>query len=231
MFENPRSGRRPAYKYDRTDVLLLGGGALFVLVGVALALGAWLDSARKPVETAIKPAAEVRPRAFVPPTTKPDTTSATKVPAGITAPVVAAPPPTRDSAATVRPSPAPKAAPTPVIPGPTPSVQPSPAPTAPTDTIAASTPQTVAASAATKLPAVPQPAAGQYLVQVGSFGQQQNADRFAAEVRTQGYTVTVQGAGALYRVLVGGFASRPEDSAARDSLARALHITPKIFPK
>lgn len=71
-------------------------------------------------------------------------------------------------------------------------------------------------------PEAAKPAAGGWMVQLGSFSQRANADRLAAQVRQKGFAASVQGgggaSGTLFRVRVG-----PErDKAAAEDLARRL---------
>ena len=90
---------------------------------------------------------------------------------------------------------------------PMPTPLPSPAPPAPP---VAQTPPPAAAHAGSATPMArpitPPPAAGGWVVQLGSFANEANAERLAQQVRGQGFTVSVsQGSSGrrLYRVRVG----------------------------
>jgi len=71
----------------------------------------------------------------------------------------------------------------------------------------------------------PPPEGPVYLVQVGAFRVQGNAERLADRLRGKGYLVRIverpQGGGVLHRVLVEGFGSRDEALSARDRIARS----------
>jgi cell division septation protein DedD len=67
--------------------------------------------------------------------------------------------------------------------------------------------------------------AGTWSVQLGTFGQQPNADRLRAQVEALGYAVTLEpiarDSGAMYRVRAVGFGNRDEAQRAADKIASA----------
>ncbi len=69
-------------------------------------------------------------------------------------------------------------------------------------------------------------------VQVGAFSQSKNAARLAGTVRDGGFgpVRVVKGGDGLFRVMVGGFASRDRAEAAGDSLGAALGLGFSVVP-
>ena len=82
-------------------------------------------------------------------------------------------------------------------------------------------------------PATEQPAAaansstGMWAVQLGSFGNQQNAERLAADLRKQGFAAFLSqlstGSGELHRVRIGPQKDRESAEAMAERLAKAGH--------
>ena len=82
-------------------------------------------------------------------------------------------------------------------------------------------------------PAAQQPApagdspTGMWAVQLGSFGNQQNAERLAADLRKQGFAAFLSqlstGSGELHRVRIGPQKDRESAEAMAERLARAGH--------
>jgi len=82
-------------------------------------------------------------------------------------------------------------------------------------------------------PATQQPAAtansstGMWAVQLGSFGNQQNAERLAADLRKQGFAAFLSqlstGSGELHRVRIGPQKDRESAEAMAERLAKADH--------
>jgi DedD protein len=82
-------------------------------------------------------------------------------------------------------------------------------------------------------PATQQPAAtansstGMWAVQLGSFGNQQNAERLAADLRKQGFAAFLSqlstGSGELHRVRIGPQKDRESAEAMAERLAKAGH--------
>jgi len=114
--------------------------------------------------------------------------------------------------------PEPRSAPPPALPAaPESAAVPEPAPVAP--------PAAPPAPARTTPPPASQPAAAQegWVVQLGSFGREDNAGRLAAEVRAAGYEVWIlplkSDGGTLYRVRVGPVA---QERSEAEQLARRL---------
>ena len=95
---------------------------------------------------------------------------------------------------------------------------PSPTPPPPAAPSAAATHATPAAAGAT--PVASAEGSGAYVVQLGSFASQANADRLARQVRSQGFPVSVSRStsGRLYRVRVGP----ARDRATASELAQQL---------
>ena len=101
---------------------------------------------------------------------------------------------------------------------------PTPAPAPSSTAAAAPAPSPPAAAAEPEPEPEPEPAsAGSWAVQVGSFSSRANADRLSEWCREQGYGVRVlsgqDGAGTLYRVRVGPYASRGDARSAVAELA------------
>jgi DedD protein len=89
----------------------------------------------------------------------------------------------------------------------------------------ASTSAPTTRTASTTSPPKPQPAAaagGGWAVQLGSFGEEENARRLAARVKTYGYKADVSnvraGGRSLYRVRIGPISARGEADAAASAL-------------
>jgi DedD protein len=105
----------------------------------------------------------------------------------------------------------------------TPEPEPEPAPE----------PQPQAAKPEAAKPAVQQPAAatesptGMWAVQLGSFGNQQNAERLAADLRKQGFAAFLSqlstDSGQLHRVRIGPQKDRESAEAMAARLAKAGH--------
>ncbi len=74
---------------------------------------------------------------------------------------------------------------------------------------------------------------GMWAVQLGSFGNQENAERLAAELRQQGHAAflsqVMTGNGQLHRVRVGPQADRASADAVAETLKRAGHDV-KVLP-
>jgi cell division septation protein DedD len=73
--------------------------------------------------------------------------------------------------------------------------------------------------------APPKQTQNNYWIQVGAFSSQQNANAIAEEYKNKGYNAVVLAPSSsdrskLYRVRLGGYASREEAETARDKLAR-----------
>ena len=75
--------------------------------------------------------------------------------------------------------------------------------------------------------AAPKSATGMWAVQLGSFGNQQNAERLAADLRKQGYAAFLSqlstGSGQLHRVRIGPQKDRESAEAMAARLAKAGH--------
>jgi DedD protein len=144
-------------------------------------------------------------------TTPPDQVSLPAVSAPTAAP---APAPTTTAA-----SPAP--APTPSAP--TPAIT-APAPTAPREAASAAAPSQTAAPPPTSAPVVvsPKPARGSFAVQLGSFSNQDNAQRLVGEMKAKGFSAFIapitSGGRELYRVRIGP----TSDRAGAEALAVKL---------
>ncbi len=97
-------------------------------------------------------------------------------------------------------------------PGPEPAAKPEPAPTEP-----ATQPVTRAADSPT----------GMWAVQLGSFGNQENAERLAADLRKQGFAAFLSqlstGSGQLHRVRIGPQKDRESAEAMAQRLTKAGH--------
>lgn len=97
-------------------------------------------------------------------------------------------------------------------PGPEPAAKPDPAPTEP-----ATQPVTRAADSPT----------GMWAVQLGSFGNQENAERLAADLRKQGFAAFLSqlstGSGQLHRVRIGPQKDRESAEAMAQRLTKAGH--------
>jgi len=74
-----------------------------------------------------------------------------------------------------------------------------------------------------------------WVVQLGSFSNQKNADDLETKLRSQGYRVFVeriaaQGGQVVYRVRVGPEGQRAEAEGMRDKLAHELHLKAMVLP-
>jgi len=84
-------------------------------------------------------------------------------------------------------------------------------------------------SATKELPIAPESSTGMWAVQLGSFSNQENAERLAADLRKQGYAAFLSqldtGSGALHRVRIGPQKDRDgaESDAKSDRSVRILH--------
>lgn len=108
--------------------------------------------------------------------------------------------------------------------GPSASATPSPVmPSNPVSTQSASAPAAVGSQAST-----PASAVEGWIVQLGSFSSQANAEELVARLRKQAYQVfvekAVQGGQTIYRVRIGPQRQRADAEAIRDKLARELQL-------
>ena len=82
-------------------------------------------------------------------------------------------------------------------------------------------------SADQKLPVATQSSTGMWAVQLGSFSNQGNAERLAADLRKQGYAAFLSqvqtGSGALHRVRIGPQEDRDSTESVAASMAEAGH--------
>lgn len=110
------------------------------------------------------------------------------------------------------------ARPTPESPASAAAAKPDPAPQ---ETVAK--PEQTRAPAKAPAPAAATRDAGGWVVQLGSFGEEDNARRLAQRVSTYGYKPDISnhraGGRVMYRVRVGSYASRPQADATASSLA------------
>lgn len=104
--------------------------------------------------------------------------------------------------------------------------------------IVETTPKPVAAKPETEQPARQAPAAapsttGMWAVQLGSFGDKENAERLAADLRKQGFAAFLSqlstGNGQLHRVRIGPQKDRESAEAMAERLAKAGHKG-KVLP-
>ena len=83
-------------------------------------------------------------------------------------------------------------------------------------------PATAPAAASAAAPAVPAASAEGFVVQLAAFADDKGANALANKLKKSGYAAYVQpvetSRGTLWRVRVGGYASRPEADAARATL-------------
>ena len=112
-----------------------------------------------------------------------------------------------------------------IIPGPAPETAPEPTPE---DT----TKQVVIAPLAS--PKAESQATGRYIVQVASFGAQDNANRLATTLRGYGYSVALDSiksdVGLLHRVRVGPYATESEaDSAVGRLQSQVDNVKPRVM--
>jgi DedD protein len=82
-------------------------------------------------------------------------------------------------------------------------------------------------SAAKERPIEPESSTGMWAVQLGSFSNQENAERLAADLRKQGYAAFLSqldtGAGALHRVRIGPQKDRDGAESVAAKLAKSGH--------
>ena len=94
-------------------------------------------------------------------------------------------------------------------------------------------PQPVAEESATQPAAAESSTTGMWAVQLGSFGNQENAERLAAELRSQGHAAFLSqvrtASGQLHRVRVGPQADRASADAVAAELGKAGHDV-KVLP-
>ena len=104
--------------------------------------------------------------------------------------------------------------------------------------VADTTPEPVVAKPEPEQPAKQMPAAapsttGMWAVQLGSFGNKENAERLAADLRKQGFAAFLSqlstGSGQLHRVRIGPQKDRESAEAMAERLAKAGH-TGKVLP-
>ena len=88
-------------------------------------------------------------------------------------------------------------------------------------------------AAETEAPAATVSATGMWAVQLGSFGNQENAERLAADLRSQGYAAFLSklatNSGELHRVRVGPQKDRESAEAMAERLQKAGH-TGQVVP-
>lgn len=117
-----------------------------------------------------------------------------------------------------RTEPVPSSAPVPV------ATKPKPAQNAPAATREAAT---VSPNDDTKAAPTAESTTGMWAVQLGSFSNQENAERLAADLRRQGYAAflsrLVTGSGALHRVRIGPQKDRESAEAVAAQLAKSGH--------
>ena len=96
-----------------------------------------------------------------------------------------------------------------------------------------SEPEPEPAEPATQLAAPAESPTGMWAVQLGSFGNQQNAERLAADLRKQGFAAFLSqlstGSGQLHRVRIGPQEDRDSAEAMAERLAKAGH-TGQVVP-
>jgi DedD protein len=131
--------------------------------------------------------------------------------------------------------PQPSASPSVNIPGPPQAERPavsetnSPPPPATGNAGAAAAPAAQSGSRPAQKPVAtpPAPATGEWLVQVGTFGQKDNADRLVARLKQRGFPAfvspTTRNGKTLYRVRVGPAGTREAASDVAERLAAAGH--------
>jgi len=104
--------------------------------------------------------------------------------------------------------------------------------------VAEATPEPVVARPEPEQPAKQMPAAapsttGMWAVQLGSFGNKENAERLASDLRKQGFAAFLSqlstGSGPLHRVRIGPQKDRESAEAMAERLAKAGH-TGKVLP-
>lgn len=105
--------------------------------------------------------------------------------------------------------------------------------TPPPDSSAAPAEKPTAPEAAPAPETKPAAAAGKYVVQLGAFSRQQNAEKLAADVRKQGFSVQLeevkQSGKVLWRVRVVNFSTRADAKRARQQLAELGHKEAKVL--
>lgn len=111
-------------------------------------------------------------------------------------------------------------------PAPGPSVSATPSPVTPSNPAAIQS-ASAPAAAGSQTP-TPASAMEGWVVQLGSFSNQANAEELVARLRKQGYQVFVekvaQGGQTIYRVRIGPQRQRADAEAIRDKLARDLQL-------
>jgi DedD protein len=92
-----------------------------------------------------------------------------------------------------------------------------------TETAAAEPPAAEPPAARSPVASAPAPAAGGWMVQLGAFGDIDNARQLASRISTYGYSAHVtefrSGGETMHRVRVGGFATENQADAAASSLS------------
>lgn len=90
-----------------------------------------------------------------------------------------------------------------------------------------------AVSVAKEPPSAPESSTGMWAVQLGSFSNQENAERLAAELRKQGYAAFLSrldtGSGALHRVRIGPQKDRDGAASVAAQLGKSGH-TGQVVP-
>lgn len=120
----------------------------------------------------------------------------------------------------------PAAKPAPVTPPPpVPAVVAAPAPKAPVVAPESEVAPTAAAPKSSAPDKAPAAGTGSWLVQVGTFGQKENAERLATGLKGKGFAAavspTIRGGKTMYRVRVGPAGSKDEARAVADRLRAA----------
>jgi DedD protein len=113
-------------------------------------------------------------------------------------------------------------------PTPEPEQEPEPEPEHEPEPVSESEPKTAAARPATQQPASSgDSSTGMWAVQLGSFGNQQNAERLAADLRKQGFAAFLSelatDSGELHRVRIGPQKDRESAEAMAERLSKAGH--------
>jgi DedD protein len=157
----------------------------------------------------LAPGANAAPKAEARPIAVPESGGTTKTAPKAEAPAALTPPPKSD------PKPAVAASnPAPAATGQSPPAAPAAVPLATNSAIPATAPAAA--------PAVPAANAEGFVVQLAAFADDKGANALASKLKKSGYAAYVQpvetSRGTLWRVRVGGYASRPEAEAARATL-------------
>lgn len=224
-----RGPRRTDHQYDKTDLFLLGGGAVLVLLGLGLAADSWLAPNDSPAEQRPAFAASAdSARARFQTRAAPDSGRAAAPPAAVidTAPApdsstVATP--TRPPGVTVVEAAAPARAPASPSAG---AAAPATPATAPAQSLPGQVPPRRPREPISAVPGH----TGSWSVQAGAFGSRENADRLARVLEAQGFTTEVVQTDALHRVRATGFVSRAAAVAAQARIAAAAGSTAVLIP-